>query len=206
MIKLAIDTTRELCSLSLFNNNKIYDFVIAKEPLSHAKNIFPLLDKLFKNNNINYLNLNDIYIIVGPGSFTGIRVGMTLVKMLGLTTNCNLHGISNMQLIAITNNFSSKQTINVIMSARGDLLYLQSFSHQMVELTEIKLIDKKNINFDIKNTKIIAENTLKDILFNKNIFYVDINALTIGQYINQIIKYEISKPIKPLYIKEASIN
>ena len=98
---LILDFTQSF-KLALIHNGKL----VNKE-LKIKKNISEILiieiDKFLKKSHTNIKKIKSIYIITGPGSFTGIRTALTFAKALKLTMNLNVFGLSKFELINFFN-------------------------------------------------------------------------------------------------------
>jgi lipoprotein signal peptidase len=79
-LNLFLDTTQKVCYLCLFQNNK----VIKKEKITTNNNLTDLIvehiNRMLKNCNVKKESIKKIYLTVGPGSFTGTRVGVLIAK------------------------------------------------------------------------------------------------------------------------------
>ena len=105
---------------------------------------------LFEKNNLSLNNVNKIYTVIGPGSFTGIRVGMTFSKILAMALNLKITPISELQVLATT--YSTKLRAPMIDARRG-YVYAGVYDEDLnilVEDKHILLDDFLNINKDVE--------------------------------------------------------
>ena len=77
---LCVDTTSEFCSVSLFNGNELVNTVNSKIERSHSKLIISLVDKVIKESKIEISDIDAFSISRGPGSYTGLRIGLSCLK------------------------------------------------------------------------------------------------------------------------------
>jgi tRNA threonylcarbamoyladenosine biosynthesis protein TsaB len=93
---LAIDTSTAACSAALFDGDGIClahrDEMIGR---GHSERLVPMLDEMLVGR-----RANSILVGVGPGSFTGIRVGLAAAQGLAIAWNCELKGMSSLALLA----------------------------------------------------------------------------------------------------------
>ena len=82
MYILAVDTTGPLCSVALLEKNKILAVRSSKEQKNHLKDLMPLIKDLLDSVQIHKSKLNYIAASIGPGSFTGIRIGVATARAL----------------------------------------------------------------------------------------------------------------------------
>lgn len=67
---------------------------------SHAETFFQILNTLFNKHDYNYDKIDCLSVVVGPGSFTGIRVGISAAQGINLATNKPLYGVSALEVQA----------------------------------------------------------------------------------------------------------
>ena len=80
MIKLLIDTASSRIILGLFQDEKILSEINEENDNQLSVRIFPLIDKLFGLSEIKPEMVDEIIVVNGPGSFTGVRIGVTIAK------------------------------------------------------------------------------------------------------------------------------
>ena len=83
MILLAIDTAGPRLQLALLRDDSV-DTLVEDMPKGQAERIFPAIDELLARNAITYADLTRIAVTTGPGSFTGLRIGLSAARGLGL--------------------------------------------------------------------------------------------------------------------------
>ena len=90
---LFIDTHDELITVALKNNDELFVKTKMSE-YSHSVYTMPLIESLFKENNLNVKDLNKIIVVNGPGSFTGIRIGLSIAKTMAYAVKLDIVFIS----------------------------------------------------------------------------------------------------------------
>ena len=100
MYSLIIDSATKILYIALVNDEKILyeNYINGKN--DHAKNIVSKIDEALKLNNITTDNLDEVIVGVGPGSYTGVRMAVTVAKMLATFKNIKLYKISTLKLMA----------------------------------------------------------------------------------------------------------
>ena len=99
MLLLAIDTTTKICSAALGDSNKILAEYTLNIKNTHSKHLMPLIVSLFKDTGVDKSLLEGVVVNVGPGSFTGIRIGMAAAQ--GLCQGFNIPALGVMSLDAL---------------------------------------------------------------------------------------------------------
>ena len=104
MISFFVDTALSYIRIALFRDDKIIDCINEKCD-KNMSSVFDLrVRDLFDRNNLNFNQVDKIYTVTGPGSFTGIRVGMTFSKVLAFSLGKRIIPISELQVLASSNN------------------------------------------------------------------------------------------------------
>jgi tRNA A37 threonylcarbamoyladenosine modification protein TsaB len=80
MYNLFLDTTQDYCHIAIFDKNHIVKSISIKTNNNLTDLVVEHINKLIKSIKINYLDINSLYILNGPGSFTGVRVNTLIVK------------------------------------------------------------------------------------------------------------------------------
>ena len=128
---------------------------------------------LFKKCNIEYRDLSGVAVSMGPGSFTGLRVGVSYAKGICFALKIPLFGIDSLEALAHSAGFSER-TIVPMIHARSDEIYIAAF--KFIDGKLVRLLDNTLINFRdcgkfIKDKAvIIGSGSKKHLEALKNIF------------------------------------
>ena len=79
---LSIETSTEVCSVAIHNQELLIAEKESVEAYSHAERLAPLIEEILKDNNISRKELTAIAVSAGPGSYTGLRIGISTAKGL----------------------------------------------------------------------------------------------------------------------------
>ncbi|MDE5978014.1 MAG: tRNA (adenosine(37)-N6)-threonylcarbamoyltransferase complex dimerization subunit type 1 TsaB [Turicibacter sp.] len=136
MFILAIDTSNTILSVALVENNGTLIEVCEETKNDHSKRLMPTIDDLFKKVNRSPQELDLIAVAEGPGSYTGVRIGVTVAKMLSWTLNKPLVGISSLEVLA-RNIFNENAYLIPLFDARRQTVfagvYEGDFSNVIIE-------------------------------------------------------------------------
>ncbi|MDC1444843.1 tRNA (adenosine(37)-N6)-threonylcarbamoyltransferase complex dimerization subunit type 1 TsaB [Amylibacter sp.] len=159
---LAFDTSAAHCAVSLFIDGKCFEERIELMVKGQAEKLFPLCEEILNSASLSWKNIDVIGVCVGPGNFTGVRVGVSAARGLALSLSKPAIGISRLDAMAL----DSKGPLSVIMDARRERIYIQDFlngiaindpkivkiENQDLSINAIVGSDDKNINL-FKNSK-----------------------------------------------------
>ena len=98
---LAIDTSTSACSVALLIDNSISEeFVVV--PQSHTQRLLPMTDQILSRHQQRLSDLDAIALTIGPGSFTGLRIGLGIAQGLAFGADLPLIGVSSLQVMAMS--------------------------------------------------------------------------------------------------------
>lgn len=178
---LFIDTHTELITIALKTKENL--FIKTKESeYSHSIYTMPMIEELFKENNLNVKDLDEIIVVNGPGSFTGIRIGLSIAKTIAYALNLKIHTISSLKAYLISSDINEEK-MAVIEDNKG--YYVCAF--------------------DKNNNTIVEETYLEENPYQyKEVDYrLDINKII--EYCNKL-ESENPHHIKANYIKKIEVE
>ena len=128
LLTLGIDTSGKTASAALFDvDNEVF---LAGTSLytqkTHSQVIMPIVKDILAQAGKTVGDIDLIAVADGPGSYTGLRIGVAAVKAMGFALDCKCCGVSTLEALAY-NNIAHKGTICSIMKARGELVYTCSY-------------------------------------------------------------------------------
>lgn len=136
-VTLAIDTARERLQLALVLADGATDSEIRDVAKGHAELIFSAIAALFARNGLAYDDLDRIAVTTGPGSFTGLRIGLSAARGLGLALDIAVIGVPSLLALSLSRPGPSE----MIVDARRGQAYRQSFSAPGVADGDPELVD-----------------------------------------------------------------
>ncbi len=123
MIALVIETATAACSVALLDGDRV---VASRHELvgrGHAERLVPMIGEVLDEAGMNRADL--IQVDCGPGSFTGIRVGIAAARGLSLAWGVPVTGFSALALIAVT----AREDVGVALTGGHGELFVQRFKH-----------------------------------------------------------------------------
>ncbi len=156
---LSIESTTNICSVALSKNKKLITLKETDIDNSHSKLLSVFIEKIITENNLTVSDLDAIAVSKGPGSYTGLRIGVSLAKGLCYGANLPLISINTLKSLAFgyinkIKKFQEKTLFCPMIDARRMEVYYSVFN---IELEELILVA----------AKVITENSFSEIL-NKN--------------------------------------
>lgn len=152
---LAIDTTTKTANVSILSNGNIYSKSIDNE-ITHSEKLLPLVDELLTEAKANLKDIDLYAVTTGPGSFTGIRIGLATVKAFAKVYSKKIFAINSLEAMAYSKLNKNTQYIISMMDARNSRVYYTVYKVDYKSNTPILTNDFGFYNdvIDIANNKI----------------------------------------------------
>lgn len=211
---LSVSTSSKLCSVSILEDNNLINEIRLDNGLTHSETLLPIIDEIFKKTNLNLKDINLIVCDKGPGSFTGIRIGIATIKAFSDSLNIPCIGVSSLESLAY--NVKNEGIICSIIDAKNENVYFSIYrllnnKYQLLENPTADSID--NLLYLLKkyNEKITfvgdgsvsykdkIKISLSNIEFSNN---NDLNSFNLG--LAGLYKYKENnfEDVLPLYLKK----
>lgn len=124
-ILLAIDTAAPRLQLALLRADGRADTLVEEMTTGQAERLLPALEELLGQAGASYGDLTRIAVTTGPGSFTGLRIGLSAARGLGLALGVPVLGIPSLLALSLV---ARCDAITVLLDARRNEAYFQTFS------------------------------------------------------------------------------
>ncbi len=120
---LAIDTSTTQVGLALYDENEVIAEMMWSSKQHHTSQAASALSDLMKRCNLTMENVQALGVAIGPGSFTSLRVGLSLIKGIALARNIPVVGVPTLDVIAFAQPLSKKPLISVLQAGRARLAF-----------------------------------------------------------------------------------
>ena len=202
MISLFLDTSSKRLNVFLVKDGNIIYEKNLETINDHAKYVVPFIEEALINNKLDTKDINKIFVVNGPGSFTGTRIGVTIAKTLAYSNNINVIPVSSLkQYIFLDDKYD--YYVSMIID-KGDRLYYGIYDKDYNDIISDKYSTKDELKKDL------------DKINGKTIFISDkeieeYNTIKQELNINKLIEYYKDKEInsfslKPNYLKKIEVE
>ena len=127
---LAIETSGRLGSVALAEDGRTVAEDRFAHGLQHAAEMIPRIDALCRAQHWQPSQIDEVYVSTGPGSFTGLRIGITLAKTLGFATGARLVAVPSAQVLAY-NAPADAQRVLIVLDAKRDQIFTARLARQV---------------------------------------------------------------------------
>ena len=142
---LGIDTSSNATSIAVIEDNKLICEYTINTKTTHSQKLMPMIENMLKISEINVNDMDMISICQGPGSFTGLRIGMATAKALSHVNNLPIVGVNSLELLAGNMDLSDKKICS-ILDAQRTQVYMGQYKFENNKLVEIKSVDVVEID------------------------------------------------------------
>lgn len=154
---LFIDTHDELITIALKNKDDLF-IKTQESEYSHSIYTMPMIENIFKENNLNVKDLEKIIVINGPGSFTGIRIGLSIAKTMAYALNIKINTISSLTAYLVSNNTNNNKKA-VIEDNKG--FYVSVFDKDNNVIIEETYVEEDNYEYEEIEHKLDIEKIIE---------------------------------------------
>lgn len=125
---LAIDTSSKICTVAILEDTQLIKQLDSNDEKTHSQKLMPLIDELFKETNLTLDDIDLLSCTVGPGSFTGVRIGVSTVKAFADVKKIPVCSISSLEALAY--NLDTRNLICSLIDAKNDNVYFGLFQKE----------------------------------------------------------------------------
>ena len=214
---LNIETATKNCSVSISKNGKIIACKqLAEEGYSHAEKLHVFIEEILQENNLTVKDINAIAVSQGPGSYTGLRIGVSSAK--GLSYSLDIPLISVDTLESLANQIEAVEGLIIPMiDARRMEVFCAVFdgNKNKIQPTEAKILDENSFSELTEKVYFIGDSNekAKEILTKPNFVFLDnfvypsaneMGKLSFEKYQNK--NFEDVAYFEPFYLKDFMIT
>lgn len=156
---LSIETSTTICSVAIHERGKLIALVELRESGAHAEKLVLLIDEVFEKAGLSFGDLDAVAVSQGPGSYTGLRIGVSTAKGIAYGLDIPLIGINTLQAMAASQQVAAGEQVIAVLDARRKEVYTQTFDDTLEELTSIEAL-------------ILEEGVFADVLEKGKVYFV----------------------------------
>lgn len=207
MISLFIDSSRKSLTIALAAEDKLLFISNVDSQSKHSNFLVSEIESILDKANLKVNDIDNIVVLNGPGSFTGIRVGVTIGKTLAWTLNKRLYLVNNLEALKLC--IPKNENIISVIYDKLKGSYVGIYNKEIFE-NYISLDDEK-LTFNNENINIVSmdDNDFVNELYNKLSINNNVNKFITQEYdylkvINYALSNENINPhlAEPIYLKK----
>lgn len=178
MRMLALDSSAKAASVAVLEDEKILGEFYINVGLTHSQTLLPMVKSLLENTKINLNTMDCFAVSAGPGSFTGVRIGVSAIKGMAFALDKPCVSVSTLESLAY-NVISENRIVCAVMDARCNQVYNALFkmeNKKIKRLTQDRAISIDDLHLELSkyNEKIILIGDGADLCYNKKVYDLNI--------------------------------
>jgi tRNA threonylcarbamoyladenosine biosynthesis protein TsaB len=118
---LAIDTATRLAGLALYDGERVHAEMMWQSHNNHSVELMPALDRMLAQQGVGPEHLAALAVAMGPGSFTGLRIGLSVAKGLAQALEIPIYGVPTLDILTVPHSEQRRPVWAVIQAGRGRL-------------------------------------------------------------------------------------
>lgn len=213
---LCIETSTDVCSVALVHNAKVVAHAERFSTNAHASTLTPLIEKIMKENALSMSQIDAVAVSSGPGSYTGLRIGVSTAKGICYALSKPLIAVNSLHVIAeaIFKACPEARIAAPMIDARRMEVYTELINNEgeIMSGVEAKIIDSTSFANDLRYNKIYFGGNGADkcstVINNPNAIFVN-NILPLAENLTHIAQYKFDTKqfesvayFEPFYLKE----
>lgn len=143
---LALDTSTTACSVAIGASDRGPESIVARRfevmERGQSEALAPMVQAVLQDAGLGMGDVDCVAVTTGPGAFTGVRIGLSMARSLGLAANVPVQGVSTMYAVAcgVAESNRANASILVFMDTKRDDVYVQAFDPSLAPLGEPNII------------------------------------------------------------------
>ena len=143
---LSIDTSSKICGVTISDNEKVLIHLSNDDEKTHSVKLMPMVDSAFKSTNLTLDDISLLAVCTGPGSFTGVRIGIATIKAFSDVKHIPIVGVSSLESLAynVIEKISDLENTLIcsLIDAKNNNVYCGVYIILVVILMEIQFVIK----------------------------------------------------------------
>lgn len=217
---LCIETATPVCSVALVQDNKVLHSRESSKRNSHSEIVTVFIDEVIKEANLKYTDLDAVTVSKGPGSYTGLRIGVSTAKGLCYGLDIPLISVNTLRSMAfgMARKFDQKEDLPILFCPMIDARRMEVYTaiynerNEQIEETKAEIIDENSFSDYLDKSKIVffgdGSDKCKDVITHPNAIFVE-NIFPSASYMAEITynkylenQFEDVAYFEPFYLKE----
>lgn len=142
---LGIDTSTMAANVAVLEDDKLICEYTINTKKTHSQKLMPMIENMLKLSDLDIKEIDAIAICVGPGSFTGLRIGMATVKAMAHVNNIPLIGVNSLEILGANMDLCNRNICS-ILDAQRNQVYMNKYILKDDKITELEEISIKPID------------------------------------------------------------
>ena len=194
MFVILLDSSNTSLTVGLANENGVLDSTSYEAWQSQSEHMIPELDTLLNKHNVSYKDISDVVVSIGPGSYTGVRIAITIAKTIAVALDAKLYPVSSLRVLK-----DGEKSSICLINARSGRSYFGVFENDNILVEDTILTNDKVLEY-------ISSHPTYTVCGNTQYLGIEGKEPDIARELYSLMK--VSEPIddplalKPVYMKD----
>lgn len=202
---LCIDTSSKLCSVAVLEDTTLINKLELDNGLTHSETLMPLIKKILDECNLSLSDIDLLVSDIGPGSFTGIRIGVATCKAFSDSLDIPCVGVTSLEVLAY--NIKKDGLICSSIDCKNDNCFfaLYELTNGVYSVLEepcaksvLEVTDLLNTKYSDKSIAFVGDG----IPLKSNDCFINVENLGIAGFNKFVNNYTSNEIVLPLYLKK----
>lgn len=144
MLTLALDTATKVCTIALCRDEEILAEYTVNMGMTHSEGLLPQIEQLLERAGVAQNEIELLAVSMGPGSFTGLRIGLATAEAMAYAWRCYLHGVDTLKALAYNIPLEGSVLSPVLDAQKGNF-YQALYEWRGGELVELAPVEVVNV-------------------------------------------------------------
>lgn len=201
MLILALDTSDSFVSVALLDETRVYAFVEENMERGQAEALIPKVQYVLEQSHKTTREIQGIAVSTGPGSFTGVRIGLACARALGLALNIPVYGVTCFEAWS----YHIGRPVKVVLDTKRDDFFVQSFDKDGYATDNPAILTAKQLAAVLPFAAVgTGSDRLSAQIGCDNIVKISPTSVAIGRI--ALSRLDEPKPAIPLYMRDADVT
>ncbi len=201
MISLLLDTSNQALSVAVNRDSKMVAEINTNYKRTHSETLVDNIQKVLVIADVKKSDIDRIIVARGPGSYTGVRIGITVAKMLAKQLNIPLYSVSSLFVLAVSNHVAGNAV--PLIDARRGYVYGAVYNIQEDDYTEViepEYIEFNALSADIKEAVYLLNSQEKITIDIDEYTHVS-PRISEAEHYEKALKLEDADQLVPDYLR-----
>ncbi len=207
---LSLDAAMSGCSAGVLRPDGEKFLEILPMARGQSEQLVPLMERVMADSGLGYKDLSAVAVTIGPGAFTGIRIGLSAARALGVALNIPVTGIVTTEALARQYAARAEGPFAAVLETKRDDFYVQLFGQGGEALTEPEALTSMELAARLRRGMTVIGDASARLGFLNEVAVIDGFSLPDPRAMLDIARGQLASNARlsaePLYLREADVS
>lgn len=191
---ILLDSSNTSLTVALSTKERIIESISYEAWQTQSEHMIPELSKLLNAYKVNKEDIDGVIVSIGPGSYTGVRIALTIAKTISISLGANVYPVSSLQILK-----SDKKPSICLINARSNRSYIGVYANEKCLLKDQILTNEEVKDYIAQHPDYVVCGQTNYLGIDGYISNIAIEMLSLLPHINP---HEDPRALKPVYLKD----